>query len=84
MTDFLYIYRCAKCGKYLSIPLMNIDLESDNRGIYEQFFEIINNVDKECTFCMNNIQFSPVEFPVKHLDYGNRFIKEKNELFNLM
>ena len=82
MVNFLYIYRCAKCGKYLSIPLNNIDLESSNRGIYEQFFEIINNTEKGCTFCVNNTEFSPVEFPVKHLDIGDRFIMEKNEIFS--
>jgi len=68
MTDFLYLYRCGICNRNLSIPLRNIDTNSDSKGIYEQFFDIINKTNKECVYCGNNIKFSKVEFPIKFLD----------------
>ena len=76
MVDFLYRYNCAICGMCLSIPLKNINLESEDKGIYEQFSKIINNTNKECNFCGNNNKFYDLKFPIEFLGNGEKYLLE--------
>ena len=68
----------------MSIPLRNIDLESDNEEIYAQFYKIISQTKKECNFCLNNREFINIEFPVKHWIDGVHYLEEMNELITMM
>ena len=77
--EYVYIYECSECNKYLPVKI-NI-YHDEQTSTYKELRTVIDSHLKKCSYCGNVDRFEELTLPVRPLKEGNELIHKHNNTF---